>query len=268
MSFMIFLFSEMPQVHNRSLTLSMDSSAFNKNSRFMSTIRMTEGAKRKIRAFNTVENRLKKIQLNFYDRHADIERYQMERKKEKVLDVMKKRNAYKMVIANHPIANSPDYQKALEDTYTAHALRHEIKKMIHYIEPDKVRERNAKNLVTENKKRYDEILNRNRKSIVELFPPPSQKKMDDYESDFESDSEDEEPPEVEPRKFQQTRPMLPFRRQGVTRAFIMENSGKGARQESSTNQTSGSATASQESELPPITVKKEIPPDLRIPVAS
>lgn len=266
MSFMIFLFSEMPQVHNRSLTLSMDSSAFNKNSRFMSTIRMTEGAKRKIRAFNTVENRLKKIQLNFYDRHAEIERYQMERKKEKVLDVMKKRNAYKMVIANHPIANSPDYQKALEDTYTAHALRHEIKKMINYIEPDKVRERNAKNLVTENKKRYDEILNRNRKSIVELFPPPSQKKMDDYESDFESDSEDEEPPEEVPRKFQQARPMLPFRRQGVTRAFIMENSGKGARQESSANQTS--ATASQESELPPITVKKEIPPDLRIPVAS
>lgn len=262
----MFLLSEMPQVHNRSLTLSMDSSAFNKNSRFMSTIRMTEGAKRKIRAFNTVENRLKKIQLNFYNRHADIERYQMERKKEKVLDVMKKRNAYKMVIANHPIANSPDYQKALEDTYTAHALRHEIKKMINYIEPDKVRERNAKSLVNENKKRYDEILSRNRKSIAELFPPPSQKKIVDYESDFESDSEDEEPPEVEPRKFQQVRPMLPFRRQGVTRAFIMENSDRGARQESSANQTS--ATASQEAELPPVTLKKEIPPDLRIPVAS
>ncbi|XP_061179149.1 uncharacterized protein LOC133187764 [Saccostrea echinata] len=254
----------MPQVHNRSLTLNMDSSAFNKNSRYMSTIRMTQGAKRKIRAFNTVENRLKKFQINFYNRHAEIQRYQMERKKEKVRDLMKKRDAYRKVIANHPIAASPDYKKALEDRYTAHALRHEIKQMLSYIEPDKIRERNARTLVDVNKKRYDEILNRNRKSILELFPPPVEKKVE-YESDFESDSEDEEPPEPETRKFQQARPMLPFRRQGVTRAFIMNKSRQDQRQEISTEENSSST---KEQDLPPVTLKKELPPDLRIPVAS
>ena len=257
----------MPQVHNRSLTLSMDSSAFNKNSRFMSTIRMTEGAKRKIRAFNTVENRLTKIRLNFYNRHEDIQRYQLERKKQTVLEGAKKRNAYKMVVANHSISKSPDYHKALDDTYTAHALRHEIKKMLNYIEPNKVRERNARNLVNENKKRYDEILSRNRKSIVELFPPPGQKKPTDYESDFESDSEDEEPPEVSPRKIQQARPMLPFRRQGVTRAFIMEKNARGRNSEESYNKETTS-TEGQSHDLPPVTLKKEIPTDLRIPVVS
>lgn len=255
----------MPQVHNRSLTLSMDSSAFNKNSRLMSTIRITEGAKRKIRAFNTVENRLKKFKINFYNRHADIQRNQIERKKQTVLDSMKKRDAYKMVIANHPISSSPDYQKALNDRYTAHALRYEIKRMLNYIEPDKIRERNAKTLVDVNKKRYDEILNRNRKSIMELFPPAVEKKAVDYESDFESDSEDEEPPEVEQRKFQQARPMLPFRRQGVTRAFIMQKSGRDQRQEASTDTP---LNTDKEQNLPPVTIKKELPPDLRIPVAS
>ncbi|XP_062579791.1 uncharacterized protein LOC134241788 [Saccostrea cucullata] len=255
--------TRMPQVHNRSLTLNMDSSAFNKNSRFMSTIRMTQGAKRKIRAFNTVENRLKKYQINFYNRHAEIQRYQMERKKEKVREVMKKRDAYKKVIANHPIAESPDYKKALEDRYDAHALRHEIKQMLSYIEPDKIRERNARTLIDVNKKRYDEILNRNRKSILELFPPPVDKKVE-YESDFESDSEDDEPPEQETRNFQQARPMLPFRRQGVTRAFIMK-SRQDQRQEISTKENSSS---NQEQDLPPVMFKKELPRDLQIPVAS
>jgi hypothetical protein len=241
----------------------MDSSAFNKNSRYMSTIRITEGAKRKIRAFNTVENRLKKFKINFYNRHADIQRHQIERKKQTVLESMKKRDAYKMVIANHSISKSPDYQKALDDRYTAHALRNEIKQMINYIEPDKIRERNAKTLVDVNKKRYDEILSRNRKSIVELFPPVVEKKAD-YESDFESDSEDEEPPEVEPRRFQQARPMLPFRRQGVTRAFVMK-SREETRQDTSTDTP---LNPIKEQNLPPVTVKKELPPDLRIPVAS
>ena len=228
---------------------------------------MTEGAKRKIRAFNTVENRLTKIRLNFYNRHEDIQRYQLERKKQTVLEGAKKRNAYKMVVANHSISKSPDYQKALDDTYTAHALRHEIKKMLNYIEPNKVRERNARTLVNENKKRYDEILSRNRKSIVELFPPPGQKKPTDYESDFESDSEDEEPLEVSPRKIQQARPMLPFRRQGVTRAFIMEKNNRGQNSVESSNKETTS-TEGQSHDLPPVTLKKEIPPDLRIPVAS
>lgn len=62
----------------------------------------------------------------------------MEWKKEKVLDVMKKRNVYKMVIVNYLIVNSFDYYKVLEDIYIVYVLRYEIKKMINYIEFDKV----------------------------------------------------------------------------------------------------------------------------------
>lgn len=62
----------------------------------------------------------------------------MEWKKEKVLDVMKKRNVYKMVIVNYFIVNSFDYYKVLEDIYIVYVLRYEIKKMIYYIEFDKV----------------------------------------------------------------------------------------------------------------------------------
>lgn len=62
----------------------------------------------------------------------------MEWKREKVLDVMKKRNVYKMVIVNYLIVNSFDYYKVLEDIYIVYVLRYEIKKMIYYIEFDKV----------------------------------------------------------------------------------------------------------------------------------
>lgn len=62
----------------------------------------------------------------------------MEWKREKVLDVMKKRNVYKMVIVNYLIVNSFDYYKVLEDIYIVYVLRYEIKKMINYIEFDKV----------------------------------------------------------------------------------------------------------------------------------
>ncbi|KAK3102551.1 hypothetical protein FSP39_012141 [Pinctada imbricata] len=282
----------MPQVHNKSLA--METSLFGKNSRFMSTLRMSEGSKRKIRAFNTVESRLNRFKINYYARHADIQLNKRKREKDHILEAIKKRNAYKFVIRNHRFTDSKDYKKSLDDRYNAHALRFEIRDMMKFMKPDRIRERNAHVLIEENRKRYDKIIDRNRNSIQEICPEITKKySYDDSEDEFESDSEDEE--EKKKQEMTSKRATLSFQRQGVTKAFVLQSGrtevdlklpkdltkkGTTADEKAITKSVNNTPRGSNDKdnksqnktetksnyELPPVVVKKQMDPKLKVPV--
>ena len=270
--YLLIFFSifRMPQVHNKAIA--MENSVMGKNSRFMSTIRVSEGSKRKIRAFNTVETRLNRFRLNFYARHAEIQRYKRIRERDAVLETIKKRNAYRLVIKNHSVTNCKDYKKALEDRYTAHALRFEIRDMLKFMKPDRVRERNARERIEENRELYNKVIERNRESVRTLFPEEKQwrrKYYEDSEDEFESDSEDEKEEEEEKKKQEQPKPkaVLSFGRQGVTKAFVLQ-SGR-TEVDIKLNKESKSPKPPKdpkpEYDLPPVVVKKQMDPNLQIP---
>jgi len=213
----------------------------------MSTNRMSEGSKRRIRAFNTVENRLTKFKLDFFTRHSEIEVRRRERETKRIVENLKKTLAYKLVLTKHNITHAQDYKKALDGDYSRHALRYDIKQMVRYMEPDRVRERRAKALIDENRKRYDDILNRNKQTMDSLCPPQVKNWRYHYSGQDDDNDEEEDDDEKEettrkpvPRTIQSimrrqqeialpsvrrspTKPTLSLKRQGITRSFLLES---------------------------------------------
>ena len=55
--------------------------------------------------------------------------------------------AYKLVLKKHPFKQRPNYEAALNDNYSMHALRHEVRRMLRDIDPETVRRRRAESLV-------------------------------------------------------------------------------------------------------------------------
>ncbi|XP_033746286.1 uncharacterized protein LOC117331589 [Pecten maximus] len=261
----------MPQVHNKKLTMMADSSAFNKNSRFMSTMRMTDGSKKRIRAFNYVENKLTRIKLKFFDRHAEIDIRRRERERQAVMDSLKRTLAYKLVVEKHNVTNAPDYQKALNDNYSSTALRHDIKHMIQYMEPEKVRERKAKALINETRQRYNTIIQRNKNSLDLICPPKrtsrflfdedllNKKKDDEEESRAPSTAGPSGAGSIFGRRRLPFKPVLPLKKHTVSRSFLLENA-----QKSMDVMDANPSPTKRDYDLPPVQLHKTLPPEIAV----
>ncbi|XP_060070773.1 uncharacterized protein LOC132550695 [Ylistrum balloti] len=260
----------MPQVHNRKLAMMADSSIFNKNSRYMATNRMTEGSKRRIRAFNFVENKLTRIKLNFFDRHAEIDLRRRERERQTIMDSLKRTLAYKLVVEKHNVTNAVDYQKALDDDYSSTALRHDVKHMMQYMEPDKVRERKAKALINENRRRYTNIIQRNKNSLDLICPPKRTSRYLFDEDALKKNEDDEEnsraPSTAEPSgagsifaRRLPLKPLLPTKKHTITRSFLLENA-----QKSMDVMDTNPSPSKHAYDLPPVQLHKKFPPAIAV----
>lgn len=224
----------MPQVHNKSITL--DGNAFGKNSRFMNTLKFSDTTKRRVRAFNVVENKLNKIRLNYYNRQEEIEYNRMQREKEFLLVKLKRLVAYKKVAHDHSISNAVNYQDALNEDRSHRQVQKQIQDMILELSPQYVREKRAKEKIAAAKQRYDDIINRNRKDLDKIYPPPKLRQPYENEGDEEPRSNvttpKSAPPEMNAEMRMRRLSMANTRRViGFTRAFVMEKSNLGEKLE-------------------------------------
>ena len=198
-----------------------DANAFGKTSRFMAAIRVTEGSRRKIRALNTVENRLKRIRLRFYGRHNEIDMRKRDRDKLRMEDDLKLVLAAKIVAEQRSISKASDYHKALNTNYSWETVKKNNKHMVNYMEPDRVRERKAQALIDENRQRYQSILKRNRNSIDVLCPVYKPKwKLEQEDDDALSEAFGSRASSRQLSKTP-TRAMLPVKKQEISRSMIM-----------------------------------------------
>ena len=125
---------------------------------------------RRMNALNTTDKRLAKIQINYFERNADISLKKYEKARHRLIDKFQKYQAYKLVLKRHRIAKAKDYKKALNGNYSYHALHYEIDDMVNFIQPDVVRERKARALINENRRRYEGLLRKNAEQSAILFP--------------------------------------------------------------------------------------------------
>lgn len=215
----------------------MDGNAFGKNSRFMNTLKFSDVTKRRVRAFNVVENKLNTIRLKFYKRQEEIEYNRIQREKEFLLVKLKRLMAYQKVAEEHSVSNAVNYQDALNEDRSHRQVQKQIQDMIKEISPQYLREKRAKEKITAAKQQYDEILNKNRKDIDKIYPPP--KVRGSY---FTGDDGDEirsnvttpksAPPEMNAEMRMRRMTMANTRRViGFTRAFVMEKSNLGEKLE-------------------------------------
>lgn len=192
----------MPQVHSKQRLLDQDPSAFSKNSRYMASLKFTEGSVRRMNALNTTDKRLAKIQVNYFERNADISLKKYEKARLRLIDKMQKHLAYKLVLKRHRIAKAKDYKKALDGNYSYHALHYEINDMMNFIQPDVVRERKARALINENRRRYDGLLRKNAEQSAILFPMKKTWEAFDFSKiktkEERKDNEDEKTPDEAP----------------------------------------------------------------------
>ena len=164
-------------------------------------------------ALNTMDKRLSKIQMNYFERNADIQMKKYERARNRIIDKMQKTLAYKLVLKRHKIAKAKDYKKALNGNYSYHALHYEINDMMNYIRPDVLRERRARALIDENRRRYDGLLRKNSEQCAIIFPMKKTWEAFDFSKiktkEEEKGDEDEKPqgetsisslPKVDPRR--------------------------------------------------------------------
>ncbi|CAC5415831.1 unnamed protein product [Mytilus coruscus] len=224
----------MPQVHNKSILL--DGNAFGKNSRFMNTMKFSDITKRRVRAFNVVENRLSKYRINYYNRQAEIEFNRVQKQKETLLVRMKKLMAYKVVAKHHNISNAQDYHAALNEDRSPRKIQKEIKEMIKQISPQYVREKRAREKIDEARRLCDDVIHQNRKQIDVIYPPPKQwqpyREQDEDDSRSNVTTPQSAPPEMN-AEMRMRRLTLPQNRRtvGVSRAYVMEKSNLGEKLE-------------------------------------
>ncbi|KAL3851602.1 hypothetical protein ACJMK2_015339 [Sinanodonta woodiana] len=164
----------MPQVYNKQQLLNQDSGVFGKNSRYMATIRLTEARVRRINVMNRLEQTLNKIHISYFEKCADMQRRKLENAEHRIKERLWKNIAYKYVLKRHSIAEASDYRKALNGNYSSGAMKQEITQMVDWMQPEKVRKRNAKALIEENRQRYQSIIcdNINRANV--MFPQKKQ----------------------------------------------------------------------------------------------
>ncbi|XP_071137237.1 uncharacterized protein [Mytilus edulis] len=253
----------MPQVHNKSILL--DGNAFGKNSRFMNTMKFSDVTKRRVRAFNVVENRLSKYKINYYNRQAELEFNRVQRQKETLLVKMKKLMAYKVVAKHHNISNAKDYNAALNEDRSPRKIQKEIKEMIKQISPQYVREKRAKEKIDEARRLCDDVIHQNRKQIDVIYPPPKQWQpyRDQDEDDSRSDvSTPASAPPVMNAEMRMRRLTLPQNRRtvGVSRAYVMEKSNLGEKLEKEKTVMQQKETLVSETKTSDEEPKPELPP--------
>jgi hypothetical protein len=159
----------MPQVQSKAHAYDT-ASAFGKNSRFMASLRFTDRSLRRVNVLNSLEHSFTKKKLDFLERDSNVQRLKYERIKNRLVDNLQKRLAYKMVLKNHSISEAKDYSQALDKKYTYTAFKGEVKNMLIHMRPERIRERKARSLIHENQNSYDNIIFQNSQKFNKLFP--------------------------------------------------------------------------------------------------
>ena len=210
----------MPQVHNKARVLDQDSSAFSKNSRFMASLKFSEGSLRRMKAQNVLDQHTSRIEMRYFERHADIQQKKYERARQRIIEKAQKHIAYKLVLMQHSIAKAKDYKKALDVDYSYHALHYKVNNMLQRIQPDVVRERQARALINQNRKRYESLLRKNSETCAIIFPMKKTWEAFDFSKiKTKADSQDEDAkstggsvisplPKIDPRKGQLRRRII------------------------------------------------------------
>ncbi|KAL4239596.1 hypothetical protein ACF0H5_000406 [Mactra antiquata] len=159
----------MPQVHNKLQSFDA-ATAFGKNSQYMNSLRFTERSLHKVKILNSLENKLINKKLMYFEKQQNYDNMKYERVRNRLVNNLQKRIAYKFVLRNHSLANAKDFSKALDKKYTLNALHHEVNRMVEFLKPAHVRERKAKSLVTENKNLFDNLVFNNTQKFNKMFP--------------------------------------------------------------------------------------------------
>ncbi|GFO18665.1 hypothetical protein PoB_004517000 [Plakobranchus ocellatus] len=188
----------MPQCYKPALMAQQDTSAFGKNSRYMKATNFNQNSRRRVNVLNTLEAKFTRMRLSVLERNVQQRLVAQSKARINILESYKRTMAYRMVLKRHPIRQSRDYRAALNDSYSYHSLRHEVKKMLEDIAPDSVAHRQAQARVEVCKGEYNSILAQNRKSIVELIPKIPEKPENGEEE------EDNRTPTPPPSNFAQS----------------------------------------------------------------
>ncbi|XP_041379662.1 uncharacterized protein LOC121392571 [Gigantopelta aegis] len=140
-------------------------------SRMMAAGKYSENTLRNVNVINSLEAKLAKVKLNVLERNAIQSMHRIRHYEEKIQDLRRKTLAYQQVVAKHPIHSAPDYQKALDEKYTLHSFRHEIKEMLHKLHPDTIRKKCAQALIEASRERYQEAIHSSQQYFNSLLPP-------------------------------------------------------------------------------------------------
>ncbi|XP_076448497.1 uncharacterized protein LOC143285153 [Babylonia areolata] len=213
----------MPQVWNPSVSTEQDSGGFSKNSRFMKLSNFSDASLRRIKVRNSLEAKLSRIQQAYIHRHSSLSTVKIEQARKRIVERYRRYTAYKLVVQKHPIQARADYQAALNDNYSLHAFRHELRRMSRTLDPENQRKRKAESLVQECRDKYADTVTKNREAIVDIVPKPKP----DYA--FEDEQEDRSPtPPPPPAPFRRSIVGPPLRglankAQAVTVQMVKEN---------------------------------------------
>ncbi|KAL8576952.1 hypothetical protein ACOMHN_024228 [Nucella lapillus] len=215
-----------PQVWNPSVSSEQDSGGLSKNSRFMKLSNFSDASLRRIKVQNSLENKLSQIQQAYIRRHSALSTLRIDQARRNILERQRRHTAYKLVMKKHPIKQRLDYKAALNDNYSLHALRHELRRMVRDIDPDNRRKRKAENLVQHSRDKYATTVTKNKEAINGIVPKPKR--------DFAFDEEEQEPetrsptPPPAPQPFRRSIVGPPLRglankAQAVTLQMVKEN---------------------------------------------
>ncbi|RUS77251.1 hypothetical protein EGW08_014984 [Elysia chlorotica] len=173
----------MPQCYKPTLMAQQDTSAFGKNSRYMKATNFNQNSRRRVNVLNSLEAKFTRMRLSVIERNIQQRLTAQSKARVNILESYKRTMAYRMVLKRHPIRRRKDYHAALNDTYSFHSLRHEVRQMLEDIAPDSVAHRHAQARVDVCRGQYKDILEHNRRSIVELIPKVSFKSAEEEEEE-------------------------------------------------------------------------------------
>lgn len=147
-----------------------DTSGLGRDSRYMACVRFSDQYIRRVNVLNALENRIERKHVNIFEHESGQNIQKIERIKQRLNDSIRKRLAYKLVLKTQTFSAIPDKKTALNKRYTSTAFQNDVREMLMYIKPDRIRERKAKLLHKENRLRYDILLNQNRQKFNRLYP--------------------------------------------------------------------------------------------------
>ncbi|XP_012938322.1 uncharacterized protein LOC106011837 [Aplysia californica] len=228
----------MPQCYNPSLVADQDTSAFGKNSRYMKANNFNLHTLRRVNVLNSLEAKFTRMRLSVMERNTQNQLKMRSQARVNILESYKRTLAYRLVVKKHPIRKNPDFNAALNDNYSFHSLRHEIKAMLNDIDPNIVRHRKARERVHECKDTYQGVIAQNLAKIVDIVP--KKRVVPEVVTEVESRTPTPPPP---PRTFRRSIIGPPLRglakeAQGVTLKMVKEKSWMGVA--SPSGQTAGS----------------------------
>ncbi|XP_025108414.1 uncharacterized protein LOC112572764 isoform X1 [Pomacea canaliculata] len=147
-------------------------------SRHMKVVNSSLESLHRIRVRNSLEAKLCSQKRSFVERDTAISNYRMQQARRTIIERQKRLVVYKLVIQKHPIKQRADYQAALNDDYSLHGLRHELRSMRDDIDPRTVRKRRIDKMVKTSYNRYMETVLRNREVIYSMFPVKEQRDVE------------------------------------------------------------------------------------------